>query len=159
MPATAVDTKPFVDFRRPLRVWIVSAPFEAIDVVPVAPKATVFAERLVVEAPPENVSNVEVALPTNGYPIELVMIPVEELYEMPAPAESDVLPSLLLKTLQSVVVSRPRFADEADGRLKVIVAPEPVMVKSLPVVEVAKRTAGPVVVCPAGPIDVRAVVR
>ena len=39
------------------------------------------------------------------------------------------------------------------------VEPEPVTVKSVPVVEVAMVTAGPVVVCPVGPIEVRAEVK
>jgi hypothetical protein len=41
----------------------------------------------------------------------------------------------------------------------VSVEPAPVTVKSEPVVEVAIVTAGPVVVCPVGPIEVRAEVR
>ncbi len=54
------------------------------------------------------------------------------------------------KEVQSVEERRPRLVPEAVGRLKVMVAPEPVMLKSVPLVEVAKR-AVPVVVCPAGP--------
>ena len=64
---------------------MVSAPVLLILVVPVPPKATVLAERLVVEAPPESVVRpekvraVEVALLGNGYAMALVMTPVEEL--------------------------------------------------------------------------------
>ena len=154
MPGVATETNPLVDFRSPLSVWMVSAPFDAIDVVPVAPNATVFADKFVVDAPPENVRRVVVALPTNGYPIEFVMTPVEELYVMPDPAESEVLPNLLLKVFQSAEVSLPVFAPDAAGRLKVMVEPEPVMVKSEPTVEVANVTA-PLETCwPAGPTAV-----
>ncbi len=88
-----------------------------------------------------------------------VITPVEELYEMPAPVESDVEPSFPLKVFQSVEVRSPRLADDALGRLNVTVEPVPVMVKSLPVVEVANTTAGPVVVCPTGPMEVRPEIR
>ena len=54
----------------------VSAPFDAIEVVPVCPTASVLAERFVVEAPPLNVNNVVVALFGNAYPIVSEMTPV-----------------------------------------------------------------------------------
>jgi hypothetical protein len=64
--------------------------------------------------------------------------------------------TLLLKVDQSEVERSPRLLADAVGKLKVSVEPEPVMAKSVPLVEEAKVTAGPVVVCPAGPIEVRA---
>lgn len=67
--------------------------------------------------------------------------------------------SLELNVVQSEVESSPLFEALAVGRLKVIVEPEPVMVKSVPAVDEAKVTAGPVVVWPVGPIEVRAEVR
>ena len=73
---------------------------------------------------------------------------------MPAPAESEVLPSLLLKVFQSAEVSLPLLALEAKGRLKVIVWPEPVTVKSEPTVDVAKATAPLLTAWPVGPIEV-----
>jgi hypothetical protein len=66
----------------------------------------------------------------------------------------EVEDTLLLKSDQSLVERKPRFADEAVGALKVMVFPLPVMVKSEPVVEVAKTMVGPVCVCPVGPIAV-----
>ena len=45
---------------------MVSAPVAEIEVVPVPPTAKVFAERLVVEAPPMKLSKVEVALLRKG---------------------------------------------------------------------------------------------
>ena len=45
---------------------MVSAPVEEMDVVPVPPTASVFAEKFVVDAPPERVSKVVVALFGNG---------------------------------------------------------------------------------------------
>lgn len=59
---------------------------------------------------------------------------------------------LLLKTVQSVAVSLPVFEADAIGRLKVTVSLDAVMVKSLPVVEVANVTVVPLCVWPAGPI-------
>ena len=56
---------------------------------------------------------------------------------MPEPPESEVELTLLLNVVQSVEVSNPRFTEEAVGRLKVMVFPEAVMVKSEPVVEEA----------------------
>ena len=73
---------------------------------------------------------------------------------MPAPAESEVEPSLLLNVLQSPVVRRPRLAEDAEGRLKVICWPLPVIAKSLPAVEVAKVTAPLDVVAKPVPIAV-----
>ena len=52
--------------------------------------------------PPLKAICVEVALPGNGYPIVLVITPVEELYEIPLPPESEVEDILLLKKFQSV---------------------------------------------------------
>ena len=51
-----------------------------------------------------------------------------------------------MKVDQSDDVRTPLFVALAEGRLKVMVWPEPVMVKSEPAVEVAKRTE-PVVTC------------
>ena len=65
------------------------------------------------------------------------MTPVEELYAIPLPAESDEDEILLLKTLQSAEVSLPVFAADAFGRLKIVCWPELVIVKSVPVVLVA----------------------
>ena len=72
---------------------------------------------------------------------------------MPVPPERLVEEILFWKTLQSADVRRPRFVADADGILKVTVPPAAVMVKSVPFVEVAKRTL-PVWVCPAGPTAV-----
>ena len=49
-----------------VRVGVVSAPVDDIDVVPVPPTASVFAEKLVVDAPPESVRSVDVAFPGNA---------------------------------------------------------------------------------------------
>ena len=73
--------------------------------------------------------------------------------------EREVEETLLLKLDQSVKESLPEAAAEAKGRLKLRVAPEPVMVKSVPFVVEARLTAGPVVVCPVGPMEVRAAFR
>ncbi len=50
---------------------------------------------------------------------------------------------LLLKIVQSLLVSNPRLVPEEEGILKVRVSPEPVTVKSVPAVEEAKVTVGP----------------
>ena len=55
MPAVAVETTPLVALSKPLSDWMVSAPVADIEVVPVPPTASVFAERLVVDAPPLSV--------------------------------------------------------------------------------------------------------
>ena len=57
--------------------------------------------------PFEKVSVVVVALPGNSYPMVLVITPVPELYEIPAPPESDVLEILLLKTVKSPEAKKP----------------------------------------------------
>ena len=75
----------------------------------------------------------------------LVMTPVPLAYEIPVPPERDVEEILLLNTDQSLDESAPLLVADAVGKLKVMVAPEPVMVKSVPVVEVAK-SAVPAVV-------------
>ena len=62
--------------------------------------------------------------------------------------------SLLLNVVQSVEERSPRLEADAVGKLKVSVLPEPVMVKSVPVVEEASVTDGPVASCPSGPIPV-----
>ena len=67
--------------------------------------------------------------------------PVPELYDNGALAPRLDDETLLLNVLQSLLVSTPRFVAEALGRLKVIVLPAPVMVKSEPVVEVANNAA------------------
>ena len=72
------------------------------------------------DAPPERVSNVVVALLGNGYAMVLVMTPVEELYAIPAPPESEVEPSLPLKVVKSAAVSLPVLAADAFGRLKIV---------------------------------------
>jgi hypothetical protein len=70
-----------------------------------------------------------------------------------------VYDTLLLNVVQSFDVSNPLFDPDADGRLNVIVDPEPVIVKSVPVVDDASVIAGPELVCPVGPIDVIADVK
>ena len=60
--------------------------------------------------------------------------------------------TLLLKRFQSVDESLPVFAPEATGRLKLMVLPVLVMVKSVPVVVVAKVRA-PVSVAPGVVMD------
>ena len=67
-----------------------------------------------------------------------VMTPVDELYAIPAPPLSEVDEILLLNTDQSALVSAPRAAADALGRLKIVCWPELVIVKSVPVVLVAK---------------------
>lgn len=64
-----------------------------------------------------------------------------------------------LKVDQSVLESFPVFEADATGKLNATVFVEAVIVKSVPVVEDAKRTVGPVWVCPAGPSAVTAAVR
>lgn len=66
---------------------------------------------------------------------------------------------MLLKRVQSAEESLPVFAADATGRFQVMVFPLAVTVKSVPVVEVARVTAGPVWSAPAGPIEVTAEVR
>ena len=80
------------------------------------------------------------------------MTPVELLYAIPVPALSEVEPSLPLKVDQSDDVRTPLFVALAEGRLNVMVWPDPVIVKSLPVVDVAKRTEPEVTCWPVGPI-------
>jgi hypothetical protein len=72
---------------------------------------------------------------------------------------SEVEESFAEKIEKSAAESLPVFAAEATGRLYVMVFPDAVMVKSVPVVEVANVTAGPVWSIPAGPIEVTAEVR
>ena len=75
----------------------------------------------------------------------VVNTPVVALYASGYVAEREVELILLLKVDQSLDESAPLFVAEAVGRLKVMVAPLPVMVKSVPVVEVAS-SAVPAVV-------------
>ena len=124
--------------------------------------AALRAKRLVVLAVVAN-SVVEVALVVVALPVTtksfgktyepepklppvVVMTPVEELYEIAFVPESEVEDILFWKMLQSAEVSLPCVVADAEGKLNVIVAPEPVMVKSEPEVEVAKLT-GPKVTC------------
>ena len=65
--------------------------------------------------------------------------------------ESEVDDILLLKFVKSAEVRRPRLVSEADGMLNAMVWPLPVMVKSLPVVDVAKSTEPEDTCCPSGP--------
>jgi len=67
-------------------------------------------------------------------------------------------PAFALKVDQSVVERKPRFDADAVGALKVIVSPDPVIVKSVPVVDVANVVVGPSDVCPVGPIALIAAV-
>ena len=73
---------------------------------------------------------------------------------MPVPPESEVEEILFWKTLQSADVRRPRFVADADGMLKVIMFPAAVIVKSVPVVDVASVCVPPDWSWPAGPMDV-----
>ena len=57
-----------------------------------------------------------------------------------------------MKSDQSEDERSPRFAADADGTLKVMVLPAPVMVKSEPEVDVANVMVEPFCVWPAGPI-------
>jgi hypothetical protein len=91
-------------------------------------------------------------------PNAVVKTPVELLYARGYEAESDDEEILLLKSDQSVVERRPRFAADAVGRLKVSVLPLPVTVKSVPEVLEANVIVGPVCNCPVGPIEVTAAV-
>ena len=76
---------------------------------------------------------------------EMAKAPVLELYDKGADALRLVEETLLLKSDQSLDERAPLNVADAVGKLKVMVAPEPVMVKSVPVVEVAN-SAVPVVV-------------
>jgi hypothetical protein len=67
-----------------------------------------------------------------------VKAPVEELYASGNVAESEEDETLPAKVVQSADERSPLFAAEALGRLKVMVEPLPVMVKSVPLVEEAK---------------------
>ena len=82
----------------------------------------------------------------------IVKAPVEELYASGADAESDDEEILLLKVDQSVEVRTPRLVADALGRLKLIVLPVFVIVKSEPLVVVAKVSA-PTRVEPGSAID------
>lgn len=75
-------------------------------------------------------------------------VPVSSVRSAASSAEVsiEVEETLLLKSAQSVAVRRPRFATDDDGRLKVMVFPDAVMVKSVPVVEVASVWVAPVCV-------------
>jgi hypothetical protein len=70
------------------------------------------------------------------------------LYASGAVAERDVEEILLLKVVQSVDERRPRADADAVGMLKVMVFAAAVMVKSVPVVEVARIWVLPVWVWP-----------
>ena len=61
MPGVAAETNPFVALRTPFSDWMVSAPEEEIDVVPVAPNAAALEENMVEDAPPLNERSVVVA--------------------------------------------------------------------------------------------------
>ena len=78
---------------------------------------------------------------------------------MPTPPDSDEEPSLLLNVFQSELRSLPFAVAEAPGRLNVNVLLVPVIVKSEPVVDDAMVIAGPLCVCPIGPMVVIAAVR
>ncbi len=70
----------------------------------------------------------------------LVSVEVAKVCEAPVKPPREVMAedNLLLKVVQSAAVSNPRFTAEADGRLKVQVLVEEEIVKSVPVVELAK---------------------
>ena len=146
-----VEIPPFA-LKRPPRLRMLEIVVDPVtaSAVEVAPTAV---------SPPLNASCVVVALPTNGYRMVLVITPVEELYAIPVPPESDDDEILLLKVFQSAEVSLPVFAADADGRLKMICEPLLVIAKSEPVVEVAKVTAAFDVVAKPVPIEVIAVAR
>ena len=64
--------------------------------------------------------------------------------------EAEIVACFPLKVLQSLVERSPLLEADAVGRFQVIVEPEPVIVKSVPLVEVAK-VAVPAVVWLVGP--------
>ena len=66
------------------------------------------------------------------------------MYEITEAPESDELEILLLKIDQSVDESFPFAVRDANGRLNVWVFPDAVIVKSVPVVEVARVWVAPV---------------
>jgi hypothetical protein len=79
----AVVTKPLVDLRIPVNVWIVSAPVEEIDVVAVAPKLAVFAEMFdvdafVAETVESMVFPVTVRLDVVAFVVEALVAKIEE---------------------------------------------------------------------------------
>ena len=134
----------------------VSTPVESVVLVAlvVVPVVTVRAA-IVDEAVERNPARVGLFENTNDpVPVSSVMSAASS-----ADVSSDVDEILELKVDQSVDESFPFDETPANGRLNVRVEPDPVIVKSVPVVDVARVTAGPIVVCPTGPIEVRAEVR
>jgi hypothetical protein len=94
-PAVAADTTPLLALRSPVSEAMVSAgvvrvPFEAMVVVPVAPKATVFAERFVVDALLRVVLPVTVRVPllvVFAKPLVPVKVGLFEKTATPPPAD------------------------------------------------------------------------
>jgi hypothetical protein len=87
---------------------------------------------------PEDVIVVEDVRPLNGVDDVARVIAGPVRSPPTGPMEVRAAESLLLNVDQSVAERAPLFATEAVGMFQVIVAPEPVMVKSVPVVEEAK---------------------
>jgi len=133
-----------------------------VDVAFVVVPVVTVSEEMVVEAWERKPWNVGV--PVNAGEMENTTEPAVPVSSVKRAASSadvsrEVEEILLLKILQSVEANLPWFTEDAKGRLKVNVEPLPVTVKSVPVVEVARVIAGPVVVCPVGPIEVNADVK
>jgi hypothetical protein len=106
-------------------------------------------EEMVVE---ESVVEESVALvPKTNAPLPVSSVTSEASSEE---VSIEVDDTLLLKRDQSEVERRPRFAEDAVGILNVMVLPLAVMVKSVPVVELARVTDGPVCDWPVGPMPV-----
>ncbi len=125
--------------------------------LPVITKLPLMVEEAEERKPARVVAPVRVAPPIVGeVPNTKAPLPVSSVTRAASSVEVsiEVLPSLPLKRDQSAEESFPVFAAEAVGKLYVIVLPEAVMVKSVPVVEVARVTVLPVCVWPAGPMAV-----
>ena len=122
-----------------------------VEAVPVT-YAFPLAEMFVVEA------LARVAVPVRVGDAEKTTEPVpvssERRDERSAEVAIEVEESLVEKEDQSAEVRSPLLVAEEDGMLKVSVLPEPLMVKSVPVVEVASVAVPEVTVCPVGPTAV-----
>ena len=142
-------------------------PFANVDVaVPVTANDPVVVALVVVPVVTVSAAMVDDAFDTNPWKSGLFEntkfpVPVSSVMRSASSCDvsSDVEEILLLNTVKFADESLPFAVALTNGRLNVRVEPDPVIEKSVPVVDVARVTAGPVVVCPTGPIEVSAEVR